>query len=84
MNTTDSHPDSKKHNLSFGKRVIDLYVDGFRNMTVGKTLWIIIIVKIIVLIILMKILFFPDVLNRDYNTDSERASAVRHSLSTPR
>lgn len=84
MNTTDSHPDRKTRKPSFGKRVIDLYVDGFRNMTVGKTLWIIIIVKIIVLIILMKILFFPDVLSRDYDTDSERAAAVRHSLSTPR
>ena len=28
----------------FFQRVWDLYYDGFRNMTVGKSLWILIIV----------------------------------------
>lgn len=56
------------------------YVDGFRGMTVGKSLWILIIVKIAVLFLVFKLLFFPDVLKRDYPDDTSRAKAVRSSL----
>lgn len=66
--------------ISFWRRVIDLYVDGFRNMTVGRQLWMLIIIKLVVIFVIMKMLFFPDLLQRDYDTDSERAAAVRRSL----
>lgn len=62
------------------------YADGFRDMTVGKSLWVLIIIKVIVLFMVFKLLFFPDVLQRDYPDDESRAQAVRHSLagkSTP-
>ena len=65
------------------KRVIDLYVDGFRSMTWGRQLWALIIVKLILLFGVMKLLFFPDILSRDYDNDAERASAVREALSRP-
>lgn len=60
------------------------YYDGFRNMTVGRSLWILIIVKVAVLMLVFKLLFFPDVLRRDYPDDASRAEAVRQSLSNPR
>lgn len=66
--------------VNFGRRVADLYVDGFRSMTVGRQLWILIIIKLVLIFVVMKLLFFPDLLSRDYDTDSERAAAVRHSL----
>lgn len=56
------------------------YRDGFRSMTVGKTLWAIILIKLVVLFLILKIFFFPDILSRDYSTDEERADAVRTSL----
>ena len=69
-----------KRIVNFGRRVADLYVDGFRSMTVGRQLWILIIIKLVLIFVVMKLLFFPDLLSRDYDTDSERAAAVRHSL----
>ncbi|MCC8037145.1 MAG: DUF4492 domain-containing protein [Bacteroidales bacterium] len=60
------------------------YYDGFRNMTVGRSLWILILVKVAVLLLVFKLLFFPDVLKRDYPDDDARAEAVRQSLSHPR
>lgn len=65
---------------SFSKRVWDLYYDGFRNMTVGKTLWAIILVKLFIFFVIMKMLFFPNILKRDFNTDEERADHVRNEL----
>ena len=64
----------------FWERVRDLYVDGFRNMTVGRYLWAIILVKLAILFLVFRLFFFPDLLQRDYNTDEERADAVRSNL----
>jgi len=61
-------------------RVVELYVGGFREMTVGRSLWVLIIVKLIVLFGVLKLFFFPDVLSRDYDSDAERARAVRSTL----
>lgn len=61
-------------------RIVDLYVDGFRSMTVGRKLWALIIIKLILLFGVMKLLFFPDILSERYDNDAERASAVRSSL----
>ena len=41
-------------------RILHFYVEGFRNMTVGKTLWIIILIKLFVMFVVLKMLFFPD------------------------
>ncbi|MCH5240870.1 MAG: DUF4492 domain-containing protein [Muribaculaceae bacterium] len=64
----------------FSKRVWDLYYEGFKGMTVGKTLWIIILVKLFFFFVVMKLLFFPNLLQRDYTTDEERADHVRQEL----
>lgn len=41
-------------------RIYDLYADGFRHMTVGKTLWVVIIVKLVIIFLVLKLFFFPD------------------------
>lgn len=68
----------KKQN--FWSRVKDLYVDGFRSMTVGRYLWAIILAKLAILFLVFKLFFFPDLLQRDYDSDSDRADAVRTNL----
>lgn len=65
----------------YGK-VWDLYYDGFRNMTVGKSLWILIIIKLFIFFVIIKWLFFPNILKENYDTDEERAEAVRIELTT--
>ncbi len=61
-----------------------MYYDGFRSMTVGRTLWAIILLKLFVFFVVIKLLFFPDVLKRDYSDDSERADHVRRELTRRR
>ena len=41
-------------------KVIDLYYDGFRSMTLGRTLWLIILIKVFVIFVILKIFFFPN------------------------
>ena len=46
----------------FWYRVFDLYYDGFRNMTLGKTLWAIILIKLFIIFAILKVFFFPNFL----------------------
>ena len=39
---------------------VGLYVDGFRHMTWGRKLWVIVVVKLILIFAVLKLFFFPD------------------------
>ena len=62
------------------RRVVRVYVDGFRSMTVGRSLWVLIIIKVAILFLVFKLFFFRDELATRYDTDTERADAVRQEL----
>ena len=62
------------------RKIVDLYVDGFKNMTVGKKLWAIIFIKVIILFFVFKLFFFPDLLKENYDNDDDRARAVAEQL----
>ena len=55
------------------------YLDGFRSMRTGKTLWKIIVVKLIFFLLILK-LFFPDILQTHFQTDRQRAAHVLDNL----
>ena len=40
------------------RNVIRFYIDGFREMTLGRTLWAIILIKLFVLFAVLKLFFF--------------------------
>lgn len=64
------------------RSIVDFYVDGFKNMTVGKKLWAIIFIKVIILFFVFKLFFFPDLLKENYDNDDDRARAVATELTS--
>ena len=40
--------------------VYSLYRDGFRQMTLGRTLWTIILIKLFIIFAILKVFFFPN------------------------
>lgn len=52
----------KKNGIIY--RVFDLYYEGFRNMRLGKTLWAIIAIKLIIIFAVLKVFFFPNFLKQ--------------------
>jgi hypothetical protein len=58
---------------SFLYRAFDLYYDGFRHMTLGRTLWAIIIVKLIIIFAVLKVFFFPNYIKQHAEEGSEDA-----------
>jgi len=58
-----------------------LYIEGFKNLSpLGKKLWMIIILKFIVLFVVLKLLFFPDILQERFSNDKERSDFVLQQL----
>ena len=58
------------------KNILKLYTDGFKNMPRwGRTVWIIIGIKLMIFFVVMKLLFFPNILNK-IPTDRQKADYV--------
>lgn len=63
--------------------IFRFYVDGFRSMTVGRTLWKIILLKLFVMFFILKLFFFPNYLNTHFETDEQRADHVLDMITRP-
>lgn len=56
-------------------RIYDLYVDGFRSMTLGRTLWAIILIKLFVIFVILKLFFFPNFI-KEHASEGEEPEFV--------
>ncbi|MCF6187928.1 MAG: DUF4492 domain-containing protein [Desulfobulbaceae bacterium] len=64
-------------------RVFRFYMDGFRRMTLGRTLWKVILIKLIIMFGVLKLFFFHDFLGTKFSTDEQRAEYVLSELTGP-
>jgi hypothetical protein len=64
-------------------KVCSFYRSGFRDMTVGRSLWKIILIKLFVMFAVLKLFFFPNYLNTHFQTDEQRADHVLEQLARP-
>lgn len=62
------------------RKVFNFYYDGFRSMTVGKRLWILIGIKLFIMFFILKIFFFPNLLKKNFSTEKERGDYVLEQL----
>lgn len=64
----------------FIQKPVEFYREGFRGMTVGRSLWIIILIKLFIMFAILKVFFFPNYLNTNFNDDKSKANHVRQEL----
>ena len=69
--------------FSYPGRVFRFYLDGFRSMTIGKTLWKVILVKLFIMFAVLKLFFFPNFLNTRFATDEQKAGYVMEQITRP-
>ncbi|MGM9740380.1 MAG: DUF4492 domain-containing protein [Candidatus Cryptobacteroides sp.] len=58
--------------------IADLYIDGFRNMTWGRQLWWLILLKIAILFLVLRLFFFKPVLAG--KSDGQKSEFVGQQL----
>jgi hypothetical protein len=75
------HSASKQSAL--GSRIFRFYVDGFRAMGLGRTLWKVILIKLLIMFGVLKLFFFPDFLQTNFTTDAQRAEYVLDQITRP-
>ncbi len=64
---------------SFLYRAFDLYYEGFRHMTLGKTLWTVIFIKLFIMFAILKVFFFPNYIGQ-HAEEGEEDSFVANEL----
>ena len=74
---TDVKP-MKKGLLS---QIFHLYYDGFRTMTLGKTLWAVILIKLAIIFLVLKLFFFPDFINTNSKNGDKAGFVSKEILS---
>lgn len=57
-----------------------MFRDGFKNMTLGRTLWILVIIKLCIMFLILRPIFFPNFLNTKFEEPTEKADYVRNEL----
>lgn len=62
------------------KKVFRFYYEGFKNMKVGKKLWLIIFAKLFIMFFILKIFFFKNFLNHRFSSDKEKSEYVLDEL----
>ena len=67
-----------EQNTNIFKRIFRFYIEGPRNMTWGRTLWLIIILKLFVFFVVLRIFFFQPYY-KGLN-DKEKAEMVGRKL----
>ena len=73
---------NKFHFFAFVKtilRIWDFYYEGFRNMTIGRTLWLIILVKLFIIFVVLKAFFFPNYI-KEHAQSGQEAEFVSERL----
>ncbi|WP_294533259.1 DUF4492 domain-containing protein [uncultured Bacteroides sp.] len=59
--------------------VWNFYLEGFRSMTLGRTLWMIILLKLFVMFVVLKLFFFPNFLG-SHSSDADKSRYVGNEL----
>ena len=66
------------------EKIVSFYLQGFRSMRLGRTLWAIILLKLLILFGVVKLFFFPDYLDTRFTTEDQKADYVLTELTQPK
>ncbi|RAZ46570.1 hypothetical protein CHL14416_04540 [Campylobacter hyointestinalis subsp. lawsonii] len=60
--------------------ILKFYIDGFRQMQLGRLLWKVILIKLFIMFVVIKFAFFNESLNSKFKKEEEKANFVIQNL----
>ncbi|ECO6928108.1 DUF4492 domain-containing protein [Campylobacter jejuni] len=69
-----------KHLYFSISQIFNFYKEGFKNLTLGKTLWTIIFIKLFVMFVILKLFVFDVNFNSIFKSDKEKSTFVLKNL----
>lgn len=61
------------------KKIFEFYRDGFKNMTLGKYLWLIVLIKLFIMFAILKLFFFKSELSH-FDSEQDKGEYVKEQL----
>lgn len=61
---------------NIASKIYRFYRDGFAGMTVGRSLWLLIIIKVAIIFLVLRLFFFPDIVSNESDRMNRPADAV--------
>lgn len=62
-------------------RIYHFYRDGFKGMgRLGKRLWLLVAIKLLILFAVIKYFFFPNILEEHFSNDRQRSDYILQQL----
>ena len=61
-------------------KIFSFYYEGFKKMTWGKKLWLIIFIKLFIMFAILKLFFFPNFLNSKFDNEEDKGDYVIEQL----
>ncbi len=65
--------------LALPKRIARFYINGFKEMKLGKTLWLIIIIKLFIMFVILRVFFFKPHL-KQFDSEESKQEYVSDEL----
>lgn len=62
------------------KNIFNFYIDGFKNMKLGKTLWLVVFVKLFIMIFILKMFIFDKTIHTEFQTNEEKVDFIYQNL----
>lgn len=62
------------------KNIYNFYIDGFKNMRLGKSLWKVILLKLFLILVVLNYFVYDKSIQSEFKTENERADFVYKNL----
>jgi hypothetical protein len=66
--------------MKYIRGIYNFYVDGFRDMKIGNTLWRLILIKLAIIFMFVKIFIHDKSLHSEYKSDEAKSEFVYKNL----
>ncbi len=71
----------QRNSSSIITRIYRFYYEGFTTMSPwGRKVWLIILIKLFIIFLVLKLFFFPDILRKNFDNDTQRSEYVLDHL----
>lgn len=62
------------------KNFINMYIEGFKNLKIGKTLWKLIFIKLLIILVFLKYFIYDENFKNTYKTQETKIDFVYKNI----
>lgn len=62
------------------KKILNFYLEGFKNLTLGKVLWKLIFIKLVIILIVLNFFIYDKSIKTEYKTENQKIDFVYKNI----